>query len=447
MIQSTGVSIFYSYSHKDEKFCETLRAHLSVLERKAMISSWYDRRIVPGQVWEAQIDKNIRIADVIILLVSADFVASDYCYQKELRIAMERHDSNQAIVVPILVRPVDFGEAPFSKIQALPKDAKPITKWENEDEAWLDVVKGVKKAIDEVNSLKNRTKFNEGFKSINHYLVRELSSIEDSFETGHERTTSRGLSTGLYELDRITDGLCRSDLVALAGRPGMGKTDLALKIACHAAIVEKKAVSYFSLNLPVDRLMRKMLCALGRIPIYKLFKGDLEENDWPKITSAVSLLKDLPLYIDDNMTLSLDDLANKARRTKKDEDVSLIIIDSLQHIEFNSDGVGFSSITKAMSKLAKELEIPIVITTSVDRDLEERPNKRPIARDLGEWRSIEEDADTLIFIYRDAVYNEDTSDTGMAELIISKNASGGPIGTAKVCYFSDMCSFEDVIEK
>ncbi|MDF0752660.1 TIR domain-containing protein [Marinobacter sp. 71-i] len=443
---SSGVSIFYSYSHKDERFCETLRAHLSVLERKEVISSWYDRKIKPGQLWQREIDTNIKRADIIVLLVSADFVASDYCYQEELQIAMERHEANQAIVVPVVVRPVDFSETPFSKIQALPKDAYPITKWNDEDEAWINVVEGIKSAINEVRFLKKRGGSDEGFRSINHYLVRELDSLEGAFEADGSNATNRGLSTGLFDLDRVTDGLHKSDFIAIAGRPGMGKTDLALKIACNAVIAEKKSVGYFSLNLPVDRLMRKMLSALGRLPVHKLFRGDLEEDDWPRLTSAVSLLKDLPLYIDDNISLSIDELRNRAIKTKEDKNVELIIVDSLQHMDFNSEHATPESISKVISRLARELKIPIIATTTISRDVEGRPNKRPLTRDLGAWRCLEEDADTMIFVYRDEVYNEDSVDNGVTELIVAKNSSASSIGTVKVFYTPGTCSFDNFLD-
>jgi len=439
-----GISIFYSYSHRDERFCQTLKAHLSVLERKGIISSWYDRKINPGQQWEREIDENVRKSDIILLFVSADFVASDYCYQEELTIAMERHEANQAIVIPVIVRPVDFSDAPFSKIQALPKDAQPVSKWDDEDEAWLDVVKGIKKAIGEVQSMKTRSGDDKGFIGINEYLHSELNSLEQAFFAEESQSTHRGLATGLHELDRITDGLHKSDLFVIAGRPGMGKTDLALRIACNVAISEKKAVGYFSLNLPVDRLTRKMISSLGKLPSFRLFKGDMYEADWSRLTAAVGILKDLPLYIDDHISLSVEQLRERAIKLKFEKDVQLIIIDSLQHLDSAANNVARQEATRFLSRLARELCIPIVVTTTISRDIESRPNKRPVISDLGSWGSLEEDSNTLVFIYRDEVYNSDTSDYGLAELIVAKNSSVGPVGTVMVSYFADTCSFENI---
>lgn len=144
---SRAVTLFYSYSHKDEKHRERLETHLSLLKREGILKEWHDRKITPGQEWEEVLDKNLENSDVIILLVSSDFIASDYCYEREMKRAIERHDKGEATVVPIIVRPCDWKGTPFSKLQALPKDAKPITKWNDKDDAWLDVTKGIRKAI------------------------------------------------------------------------------------------------------------------------------------------------------------------------------------------------------------------------------------------------------------------------------------------------------------
>lgn len=144
------IKIFYSYSHKDEKYREALDTHLSILKRKQIIDEWHDRKILAGSLWESEIDKNLQDADIILLLVSSDFIASDYCYKKEMEQALERHALKKSIVIPVILRPTDWSDAPFAKLQAIPKDAIPISKWENEDDAWLDVVQRLKKLINEV---------------------------------------------------------------------------------------------------------------------------------------------------------------------------------------------------------------------------------------------------------------------------------------------------------
>lgn len=149
-ITSKPARLFYSYSHKDEDLRNELEEQLALLKRQGFISGWHDRRIVPGQEWAATINENLESADVILLLVSAAFLNSDYCYDKEMKRALERHETKQASVIPILIRAVDWSGAPFSKLQILPKDAKPVTSWPNRDEAWTDVAKGIRKAIEEL---------------------------------------------------------------------------------------------------------------------------------------------------------------------------------------------------------------------------------------------------------------------------------------------------------
>lgn len=146
-MQEKSVKVFFSYSHKDEPYRESLETHLSILKRKNLISEWHDRKIIPGQDWSARIDEELRKSDLIILLVSSDFIASDYCYENEMRTAIELHETKQAIVLPVIIRPCKWMEAPFASIQALPKEAEAISTWDNEDQAWLDVANGIHKAI------------------------------------------------------------------------------------------------------------------------------------------------------------------------------------------------------------------------------------------------------------------------------------------------------------
>ena len=148
--RGTAMKLFYSYSHKDEALREELETHLSVLKRQGVIASWHDRKISAGSEWAGEIDKNLDEADVILLLVSADFLGSDYCYDKEMKQALERHDAREGRVIPVILRPVDWKGAPFAKLQMLPRDAKPVTSWNNRDDAWLDVAKGIRKAVEEL---------------------------------------------------------------------------------------------------------------------------------------------------------------------------------------------------------------------------------------------------------------------------------------------------------
>ncbi|SCZ66776.1 replicative DNA helicase [Thiohalomonas denitrificans] len=399
---------------------------------------------MPGEEWETAIDEYLKTADIVLLLISPDFIASEYCYSRELKGAIERHESNQARVVPILVRPVDWSDAPFAKLQALPKDAKPVTSWTNEDEAWLDVAKGIRNVVQEIANLKQRSEYDFGLQSIRDLLIDEVDQLDAAFQCEDERTTRRGLPTGLKCLDERTDGLHPSELTVIASRPGMGKSDLALGIAAHTAIHENLPVAYFSLNISSARITRRLVASLANIRTFGLQRGALDDDDWPNLTSAVALLANAPLYIDEGPSLTLAQLKKNLAELKEIQGSGLVIIDGVQNLvlERRSDDEPPASITKSLKVLAKEFKVPIIVTSSLNRQVECRSNKRPVLGDL-RVSGIEEDAETVIFVYRDEVYNEDTPDRGMAELIIAKNACG-PVGTGLVAYYQQYSSFKDL---
>lgn len=441
------LKLFYSYSHKDESLRDSLETHLSILARQGIVTQWHDRRIVAGNEWEEEINTQLETADIILLLISADFIASDYCYSKELKRAIDRHESNQAKVIPVIVRPVDWSDAPVAKLQALPKDSKAVTSWNNQDEAWLSVSNGVREAAHEVAKLKNRHGEELGLRSIRDLLVTEIEQIDEAFQKEGERTTFRGLSTGLKDLDNITDGLHNSEFLVIASRPGMGKTDLLLGIAANAAIKEKRSVAYFSLNLPAERITRRLLASVGRISTFGLFRGHMDDEDWPRLTYAVSTLVDIPLFIDDSINLTLPMLKERIEKIKIERGLDLVVIDSIQHLEIgartqNGIGVG-ESISKGIKALAKHFQVPFLIASTISPEVESRPNKRPVFQDLDNMRDLEDDADTIIFIYRNEVYNEESINKGTAELIVAKN-SDGPVGTIRAIYLKEFARFEDL---
>jgi len=188
--------LFYSYSHKDERHRERLETHLSLLRREGLLEEWHDRKIVPGQNWEEVLDSNLETSDIILLLISSDFIASDYCYEKEMRRALERHDKGEATMIPVIVRPCDWERSPFSKLQALPKDIKPITKWTNRDEAWLEVAKGIRRAIEIQSAKKHDCEAHSIIDSTGGgIMTEEVSAI-----TGELELATRFLEEGLIEV-------------------------------------------------------------------------------------------------------------------------------------------------------------------------------------------------------------------------------------------------------
>lgn len=281
---------------------------------------------------------------------------------------------------------------------------------------------------------------------MNELLAKAVDRIDELFNLQGEMT---GLSTGFRDLDEMTTGLQPSDLVIVAGRPSMGKTTVAMNIVEHAVIASEKPVMVFSMEMPAEGLMLRMLSSLGRIDQSRVRTGQLEDEDWPRLTSAVNLLKDKQLFIDDTAALSPNEIRSRVRRLVREHgNFSLIMIDYLQLMQipgFSENRTGeISEISRSLKGLAKEFGCPVLALSQLNRSLEQRPNKRPVMSDLRESGAIEQDADIIAFVYRDEVYNPDNPDNqGLAELIIGKQRNG-PIGTVHMAFIGKYTRFEDL---
>lgn len=440
MNKPSKAKIFFSYSHKDEDLREQLNTHLSILSRSELVSEWHDRKILAGENWQSEIDNNLYESDIILLLISPDFIASDYCYGNELSKAIERHEANQAIVIPIIIRPVNWGIAPFASLQALPKDAKAVTTWSNIDEAWMDVSEGIQKAITNIGKLKNRQDKNIGLKTVSELLANEAERLDQMFSK--ENYSFSGIPTGINDLDSQIDGLHPSDLIVLASRPENGAAEFALNIAKNVAINSGLPVAFYSFQLPASRITQKLICSIGGINHHRLLRGLFEEEDWVSLTNALGMLNNAPLYIDDSNQLSVPDILSKAKELKSRDGLALIIIDSLQSLAFQSELKGsVKNYFKSLKYLAKELQVPIVVTSNVSTDVYHRVDKRPVISDLGDWRSIEDDADVIIFTF----VGEDDFDgveKGTVEILTVKN-SYGPVGRVRAMYAQEKLEFSN----
>ncbi|MDO8446331.1 MAG: replicative DNA helicase [Deltaproteobacteria bacterium] len=285
------------------------------------------------------------------------------------------------------------------------------------------------------------------------YAMRDI--VKDSFKT-IERLYERkelvtGVPTGFKDLDKITSGLQPADLIIVAGRPSMGKTALCLNMAQHAAIEGKFPVAVFSLEMSKEQLAIRMLCSEARVDASKLRGGFLSESDWPKLTRAAGFLSEAPIFIDDTPAISLLEMRAKARRLKADPKVGLgmIIVDYLQLMRGRGSAERreqeISEISRGLKALAKELSVPVVALSQLNRAVENRTDRRPQLADLRESGAIEQDADVIMFIYRDEVYNksEDNPKKGVAEIIIGKQRNG-PIGTVELAFLNKYTAFEDL---
>jgi len=277
-----------------------------------------------------------------------------------------------------------------------------------------------------------------------------LTKAVDRIDTLYHSTDSiTGLATGFTDLDNMTSGLQKSDLVIIAGRPSMGKTAFTMNIGEHVGIKTGKPVLVFSMEMPGDSLAMRMMSSLGRIDQHRLRTGKLDDEDWPRVTSSVAMLSEAKLFIDDTPGLSPHELRARARRLAKEQgELGLIIIDYLQlmHVpgfKVENRTAEISEISRSLKSLAKELNVPVLALSQLNRSLEQRSDRRPVMSDLRESGAIEQDADIILFIYRDEVYNEESPDKGTAEIIIAKQRNG-PIGKVRLAFLGKYTRFEDL---
>ena len=287
-----------------------------------------------------------------------------------------------------------------------------------------------------------------GFVPARTLMKDAVTSIEELFNNNSEIT---GLATGFTDLDKLTTGLQKSDLIIVAGRPSMGKTSLAMNLAENVALGSDAAVAIFSMEMSGEQLIRRMLTSLGRIDAQRVRTGKLSNDDWSRLTSAINLLDKTRVYIDDTPGLTPSEIRSRCRRlaAQNDGKLGLVIIDYLQLMSMGGTSENrateLSAITRALKGLAKEVNVPVIALSQLNRSLEQRTDKRPVMSDLRESGSIEQDADLIVFIYRDEVYNDDTDDKGIAEIIISKQRNG-PIGTIKLTFLGQYTKFENYVD-
>ena len=260
-----------------------------------------------------------------------------------------------------------------------------------------------------------------------------------------------GLSSGFKDLDEKTSGWQESDLIIVAGRPSMGKTAFAMNLVENAIMHSSDAVVVFSLEMPAQSLIFRMLSSIGKIDQTKLRTGQMTDEDWPGFNDAVAKLKDRPLYIDDSSGITPMEMRARLRRierqiVKEKKKLGMVVVDYLQLMQLKTtteNRVGeISQISRSLKLLARDFKCPVIALSQLNRGLEQRPNKRPVMSDLRESGAIEQDADVIIFIYRDEVYNEDSPDKGVAEVIIGKQRNG-PIGTVRLSFIGKHTRFEN----
>jgi replicative DNA helicase len=284
-----------------------------------------------------------------------------------------------------------------------------------------------------------------GLVGVNDLLKASVQRIDELFRSGSDIT---GIASGITDLDQRTSGWQPGELIVLAARPSMGKTALALNFVETAIFSQTKPVLVFSMEMPSAALIMRMMSSIGRIDQGKMRNGKLTEEDWPKLSSAVSKMKDKRLFIDDTAGLNPQEMRARTRRvTREHGNPGLIMVDYLQLMTTAGTSEGrtqeISEISRSLKAIAKEFECPVIALSQLNRGVEQRPNKRPMNSDLRESGAIEQDADVILFIYRDEYYNEDSPDKGMAELIIGKQRNG-EIGTCRAAFIGKYTRFDNL---
>ena len=279
-------------------------------------------------------------------------------------------------------------------------------------------------------------------------MVRDaFKSIQERFE---RKTTITGRPSGFYGLDRMTSGLQKTDLIILAARPSVGKTAFALNMAVHMAAREQVPTAVFSLEMSKEQLVQRMLCMESRVDGSRLRGGFLKDDDWPRLTHAASSLSEAPIFIDDTPGLSPFEMRAKCRRLSKSNGLGCVIVDYLQLMrvkgKVESREREIAEISMSLKAMAKELQIPVIALSQLNRSLESRQDKRPVLSDLRESGSIEQDADIIMFLYRDEVYHPDTDMPGIAEVIVAKHRNG-PTGVVKLAFLSEYTRFENLADE
>ncbi|MAG75406.1 MAG: replicative DNA helicase [Colwelliaceae bacterium] len=291
-----------------------------------------------------------------------------------------------------------------------------------------------------------RANKSEGPENIHSVLEKTVDRIEKLYQQPHDGVT--GVSTGFSDLDKMTAGLQPSDLIIVAARPSMGKTTFAMNLCEAAAMEQDKPCLIFSLEMPSEQIMMRMLASLGRIDQTKIRTGQLGDEDWARLSSTMGLLIDKgKMYIDDAAGLTPTEVRSRARRIARDNGgLSMIMVDYLQLMRApqfaDNRTLEIAEISRSLKALAKELEVPVIALSQLNRSLEQRADKRPVNSDLRESGSIEQDADLIMFIYRDEVYHDDSEFKGMAEIIIGKQRNG-PIGRVPLTFNGQWSRFDN----
>lgn len=440
---SLPIKIFISYCHRDEGLRKDLEAHLSPLQREGVIEHWNDRMIIPGDGWEDAIDEKLGSADLYLFLISPDFIASDYCYGKELARALERHRAGEALALPIVVRPVEWKTTALGQIQGLPKHGIAVTAWTNADEAWVNVVSGVRSACNNISErLRARNASGAAFRT--QTINSVLTSLFERIQQRHDSETPpvSGLATGLVDLDSFIGGFEQKELILIASAPQIDRLGVILKFISNFSVEIGLPCALVCARHDEVYLGSRLLCATGKLPVREVSLGMLSDEQWSSLSHVLSGVHEAPLSFVSYAGQTLDELFQQLDELAKQYGVlAAVAIDSLDHLAGDK-----GRNVQALRNYARRTNKIVLVGCGLERNPDSRPNKRPILADIGPWVPLNEHIDHVICVYLDQIYNPDTVDIGVAELLI-QGMNHTRSGTVRVSYLPESQSYTDLKQK
>jgi replicative DNA helicase len=434
------LNVLVSYSHKDEVLRGQLATALRGLVRDGLINIWSDHHIRPGEDIDGEIQIQLRKADVVLLLVSSDFIASDYCYSVEMQSSIDRHEDGRCIVIPIIVRYADWTGAPFARLKALPEDAKPVTSWSDRDEAWLSVARGVRQAI-ELRALpqtaaKPEVRFGL---PIRESLRANFAELQGRYEFQSEK---RDLEFGLPNLDEATNGISRGQLILAAGRPNSGLLDFSLSAIVWSMLKHKRAAFFASPRQRAQKISQRLLSQIGRVRTHDLERGLLEDEDWSRINLSIKMLSGAKLHLFDELEYGLDEIESAILRHRKLDQVDLVVLDG---IEYQWDGNADTAllVVRRLRQIARRHDVAVIANLMIGPHVDNRFDRRPTLQDLNEWHAFDIEADKILFLFRPSIYGLPwvPGPAEGVEVIVAKNGDG-PCGTHIFRYFEEYGSVD-----
>lgn len=465
--------VFVSYSHKDRKWLNRLKVHLRPLVREGDVDLWDDSRIQPGSNWRSEIQQAIDKASVAVLLISADFLASDFVHENELPPLLEKAKNEGASIIPIIVSPCRFIETKnISQFQAVNDASQPLTSQSEtkQEKVFLELSKHIEKAFSEIglSEIENKVRNSSGereiaaenfpvpsaensYKTFTHISHISQSVISKIMELAKSENPLTGISTGYRELDYLTSGFQPSELILVAAKPYMGLSAFGLSIALNVAILENRTVAFFSMELAKQKIVLQMICAEARVDVERLSTGYLTREEWGRVAHAHQTLEESAIFISDGNEFSVQEMQVELRKILKEQkNLNLIIVDNLQHIvspqKTEVRHSEASQLPLELKGLAKEFKVPIMVLCQLPSSDGISYQNRPTLFDLRKVGSIEQFADVSILIHREDFYRPTEENAGIAEIIVMKDHAG-LTRTFKLAFLREFNRFENYFEK